>query len=110
MAKKDSIVRASAEQMRAMRVRGETRSDWAAAERLTAAEVERRADEDDGALPEGWEDTVIIGVPEPARPVSIRLDADVLRWFKAAGPGYQTRINEVLRAFVKARRNAGGQR
>lgn len=34
--------------------------------------------------------------------VSLRLDADVLAWFKAQGPGYQTRINAVLRAFKEA--------
>ena len=34
--------------------------------------------------------------------VTIRLDADVLEWFKAQGPGYQTRINSVLRAFRDA--------
>jgi uncharacterized protein (DUF4415 family) len=38
--------------------------------------------------------------------VNIRLDAAVLRWFKAQGPGYQTRINAVLRAFVHAREQA----
>jgi uncharacterized protein (DUF4415 family) len=32
--------------------------------------------------------------------VSIRLDPDVIGWFRAQGPGYQTRINAVLRAFV----------
>lgn len=47
-----------------------------------------------------------IGVPEPAQPVNIRLDAAVLRWFKAKGPAYQTRINQVLRAFVRARERA----
>jgi uncharacterized protein (DUF4415 family) len=31
--------------------------------------------------------------------ISLRLDADVLEWFKAQGPGYQTRINAVLRAY-----------
>ena len=31
--------------------------------------------------------------------ISLRLDADVLEWFKAQGPGYQTRMNAVLRAF-----------
>ena len=31
--------------------------------------------------------------------ISLRVDADVLKWFKAQGPGYQTRINAVLRAF-----------
>ena len=36
------------------------------------------------------------------QPVTIRLDADVLRWFKehAAGGGYQTEINRVLRRYV----------
>ena len=34
--------------------------------------------------------------------ISLRVDADVLAWFKAQGPGYQTRINAVLRAFKDA--------
>ena len=34
--------------------------------------------------------------------ISLRLDQDVLEWFKAQGPGYQTRINTVLRAFRDA--------
>ncbi|TAL71287.1 MAG: hypothetical protein EPN56_06545 [Rhodanobacter sp.] len=34
--------------------------------------------------------------------VSLRVDEDVIEWFKAQGPGYQTRINAVLRAFRDA--------
>lgn len=34
--------------------------------------------------------------------ISLRVDADVLEWFKAQGSGYQTRINAVLRAFKDA--------
>ena len=34
--------------------------------------------------------------------ISLRVDADVLDWFKAQGPRYQTRINAVLRAFMDA--------
>ena len=34
--------------------------------------------------------------------ISLRVDTDVLEWFKAQGPGYQTRINTVLRAFRDA--------
>jgi uncharacterized protein (DUF4415 family) len=34
--------------------------------------------------------------------VSLRIDADVLEWFKAQGLGYQTRMNAVLRAFNDA--------
>jgi uncharacterized protein (DUF4415 family) len=38
----------------------------------------------------------------PKSSISLRLDQDVLEWFKAQGPGYQTRINTVLRAFRDA--------
>lgn len=34
--------------------------------------------------------------------VSLRVDQDVLEWFKSQGTGYQTRINAVLRAFRDA--------
>lgn len=38
----------------------------------------------------------------PKASISLRLDADVLQWFKSQGPGYQTRMNAVLRAFKEA--------
>jgi uncharacterized protein (DUF4415 family) len=41
--------------------------------------------------------------PAPAKAlISLRIDEDVIEWFKAQGPGYQTRINSVLRAFRDA--------
>jgi len=41
--------------------------------------------------------------PVPAKTsISLRVDADVLEWFKRQGPGYQTRMNTVLRAFRDA--------
>jgi uncharacterized protein (DUF4415 family) len=36
--------------------------------------------------------------------VTIRLDIDMLEWFKSAGPGYQTRVNQVLRDYMNAQR------
>lgn len=36
--------------------------------------------------------------------LTLRLDADVLEWFKGLGKGYQTRINELLRAYMEAHR------
>jgi len=107
MAKKERIVRATADEINAMRERGEVASDWAAAEALTAAEVERAADHDDGPFPENWQAGVELGVPEAATPVHIRLDSSVVRWFKAQGRGYQTRINTVLRAYVRAQQRQG---
>lgn len=59
--------------------------------------------------PEGDVRHIVRGVvrrglqPVPAKSsISLRVDADVLAWFKAQGPGYQTRINAVLRAFKEA--------
>lgn len=41
--------------------------------------------------------------------VTIRLDVDMLDWFKSAGPGYQTRINQVLREHMDAQRAASAE-
>lgn len=41
-------------------------------------------------------------VVPPKSAISLRLDQDVLEWFKNQGPGYQTRMNAVLRAFRDA--------
>ena len=110
MPRNGRTVRASAETIEAMRRRGESRSDWDAAQRMPQAEVERLADAEDGPLPAGWESTVEIGLPARKQAVHMRLDADVLDWFRAHGPGYQTRINAVLRSFVQARRQAEGKK
>ena len=59
--------------------------------------------------PEADIDHIVRGVvrrglqPLPSKAsISLRVDQDVLEWFKAQGPGYQTRINIVLRAFRDA--------
>jgi uncharacterized protein (DUF4415 family) len=103
MAKKPRIVRATAEEVHRMLAAGGDRSDWRGAKSMKQAGVESLADQDDGKLPSGWEKTILLGIPEPKQDVHIRRDPAVLRWFKAHGPGYQTRINAVLRAFVHAR-------
>ena len=100
MAKKEHYVRYTIEQLKTMP--GE--ADWSKVDAMSQEEVERMADEEEGPLPEGWEKTIIIGVPpEPKKDVHIRLDPVVLRWFKSRGRGYQTRINAVLQAFVQAK-------
>ncbi len=40
--------------------------------------------------------------PQPKQAISLRIDQDILTWFRNGGPGYQTRMNAVLRAFVDA--------
>jgi uncharacterized protein (DUF4415 family) len=40
--------------------------------------------------------------PPSKQQITIRLDEDVLKWFRAQGEGYQTRINSLLRAYMEA--------
>ena len=40
------------------------------------------------------------------QPVTLRVEAEVLEWFKARGKGYQTEMNAVLEAYVKAHKEA----
>lgn len=47
----------------------------------------------------------VLRLPEPKTAVTIRLDQQVLKWFKAKGPGYQTRINALLRAYMEAHKS-----
>ena len=42
-------------------------------------------------------------LPRRKKSLSIRLDPDVLEWFKHQGKGYQTRINAVLRMYMEAK-------
>jgi uncharacterized protein (DUF4415 family) len=105
MRREKNIVRVTAEQAADIAA-AEDRTDWARVNSLPQAEVERLADEEDGPLPADWAETIVFGPAEPKQDVHIRLDAGVVRWFKAQGPGYQTRINEVLAAFVASRSKA----
>jgi uncharacterized protein (DUF4415 family) len=42
----------------------------------------------------------------PAKqPVTLRLDSDVLVWFKSQGQGYQTRINKLLRSYMESQQS-----
>ncbi len=44
----------------------------------------------------------VIVLPKPKASICIRLDQEVLDWFKTQGKGYQTRINALLRAYMEA--------
>lgn len=76
-------------------------------DRLTDAQIEKMAasDKDHPALDEKfW--MGIESLPQK-EPISIKLDKDVLAFFRKQGRGYQTRINAVLRRYVEAHKKAG---
>lgn len=45
--------------------------------------------------------------PPVKKPMTIRIDEDVLAWFRGQGPGYQTRINKLLRRYMEVNRGSG---
>jgi len=54
-----------------------------------------------------WRGAVVGKFYRPIKkPVTIRVDADVLAWLKRQGSGYQTRINKLLREAMEGRRRA----
>ena len=105
MRKKNDTVRYTAEQIKGKIARGEDRTDWRKANTLAGKRLESsiQADRDDIRSEPDWT-KAIMGVPAPKDHINIRIDHDVLEWFKANGRGYQTLMNNVLRAFVQSRR------
>lgn len=103
-----NIKRYSADELRAIRARGESRSDWARVDALTEEELEAAiADDPDWKdVPADWYKDAIPVMPGPKKLLSLRLDPDVVEWFRAQGPRYQTRMNAVLRAYMQARQKA----
>ena len=83
-------------------------TDEAGLDKLSAAEVDTRAHADPDALPMSDEAWLSASLAKPEKmPVGLKLDRDVLEWFKAqGGRGYQTRINAVLRRYMEANRKA----
>ena len=73
---------------------------------MSDEEVERRAatDPDAGVIPPGFWDNATVRLPENKQQITLRLDPDVIRWFKRAGKGYQSRMGAVLRSYVQAKR------
>jgi uncharacterized protein (DUF4415 family) len=83
--------------------RGKT--DWAAVDALTDAEIQAAVRDDPDAVPLDfdWSEAVLI-IPPKKKPISIRVDEDVLDYFKLEGAGYQRRMNAVLRSYMEQRK------
>ena len=87
--------------MRQTNTTRESRTDWRKLAALPDDQV------DTSEIPELDEDffrEARLRLPKGKQLVSIRVDTDILDWFKQQGKGYQTRINAILRAYVRAHR------
>jgi uncharacterized protein (DUF4415 family) len=79
------------------------KSDLARVDALKDEEIDYSDIPDLSALGEEFWEKAVVKRAEPKAQVTIRMDREVLDWFKAQGTGYQTRINAVLRAYKEAR-------
>lgn len=83
-------------------VKGKT--DWAKLKAMPDSSIKFTQDAPRSA-PEDWADAVAHrGLPMPLKKeqIALRVDADVVGWFRAQGAGWQTRMNAVLKAYRDA--------
>ena len=85
--------------------RRRSQTDWAALDALTDEEIEEAVRNDPDAVPLDidWSDAVLV-IPPKKKAISIRVDEDVLDYFRKEGAGYQRRINAVLRSYMQQKR------
>jgi uncharacterized protein (DUF4415 family) len=87
---------------------GVTKARRTAAKKAVSRKIARlRASAGDSKRPR---DLVAADLYKPIKkPVTLRLDADVLDWLKKQGGGYQTRINRALRSLMMDEREDSGE-
>ncbi len=98
MRRNGTIVRYTAEELEEMRTRGEDRTNIEKVLALTEEELEASIDYEEEGYPD-WS-TLSAELPGPMVSFAIYFDAEVLEWFQAQGPGYQTRINDILKSYI----------
>ena len=78
------------------------KTDWARIDALTDADIAKAVANDPDAVPIDidWSDAVLV-MPAKKKAISIRVDEDVLDFFKKEGEGYQRRMNAVLRSYMQ---------
>ena len=91
----------TAKSSRPSRQPSQGRAHLAKLRRVSDAEVERTAPPELKALPADFWDEAVPVLPALKVPISLRVDADVLEFFREDGPRYQSRMNAVLRSYME---------
>lgn len=78
------------------------RADFERMARMTEEEIERTSPPELANLPDDFWDSAVWMPPINKQPISLRVDDDVLEWFRHVGPRYQSRMNAVLRSYMEA--------
>jgi uncharacterized protein (DUF4415 family) len=77
------------------------RAQLAKLRRMTDAEIKRTSPPELRNLPKDFWDDAVPVLPSSKIPISLRVDADVLEFFRESGPRYQSRMNAVLRSYME---------
>jgi uncharacterized protein (DUF4415 family) len=93
--------------MKEKNIKKKSGTDW---EKLSKMEDNDIDYSDSPELNESFFENATIRMPEPKKAVNIRLDNDVLEWYKKQGTGYQTRMNAVLRMYMMTKKEVGNKR
>ena len=85
-------------------------TDWKRVDAMTEEELERAiAADPDADIPDpDWTRSKLV-LPQRKQSVHLRVDPDVLEWFRQQGSGYLTRMNAVLRTYYEAHRKRRGR-
>jgi len=99
--KKEHIVKYTDKELLSMQERGESKSNWAQSSAMTEAEIEAAIadDADEAGMVVDWS-KASVELPQPKEVLNMRVDYDIMEFFRSQGKGYQTRINAVLRSYV----------
>jgi len=102
MARQEHIIKHTDDELRAKQARGESKSDWKTAAAMSEAEIEAAIadDPDEAGMVVDWAQASV-ELPESKAVLNMRIDRDVLEFFRRQGKGYQTKINAVLRSYVE---------
>ncbi len=76
-------------------------ADLAKLRGVTDEEIDRTSPDELRDLPGNFWDEAVPVLPPAKVPISLRIDADVLEFFRESGPKYQSRMNAVLRSFME---------
>jgi uncharacterized protein (DUF4415 family) len=100
---RSKIVRYTSEELAEKRRRGEGKTDWERIRKLKDREIDYT---DSPELDDAFFKRAVVPMPVLKKSITIRVEPEVLEWFRSKGPRYQTRINAVLKAYVQARKKA----
>ena len=106
MSRKERIVKYTDKELENMRMHGQDKSDWKSAAAMSDKEIEAAVaeDDDEAGMHIDWSN-ISAEPPRPKAVLNMRIDYEVLEFFRSQGKGYQKKINAVLRSYVEQKQH-----